>query len=56
MKERNGRGMLLYIREDIPSNLLHTDDIIEGFYIEISIRKKKWLLGCAYNPIIITIS
>ena len=42
--------MPLYIREDIPSNLLHTDDIIEGFYIEISIRKKKWLLGCSYNP------
>ena len=28
----------------------YTDDIIEGFYIEISIRKKKWLLGCSYNP------
>ena len=37
------------IRKDTPSNLLHTDDII-GFYIEISIRKKKWLLGCSYNP------
>ena len=49
-RNRNGGGMLLYIREYIPSNLLHTDDIIEGFYIEISIRKKKWLLGCSYNP------
>ena len=37
------------VRRDIPSNLLHTDDIIEGFYIEISIRKKKWLLVCSYN-------
>ena len=46
-RNRNGGGILLYIREDIP---LHTDDIIEGFYIEISIRKKKWLLGCSYNP------
>ena len=49
-KNRNGGGMLLYIKESTPSNLLHTDDIIEGFYIEISIRKKKWLLGCSYNP------
>ena len=40
-RNRNGGGMLLYIREDIPSNLLHTDDIVEGLYIEISIRKKK---------------
>ena len=48
-RNKNGGGMLLYIREDIPSNLLHTDDII-GFYIEISTRKKKWLLDCPYNP------
>ena len=46
----NGGDMLLYIREDIPSNLLHTDDIIEGFYIEIRIRKKKWLADCSYSP------
>ena len=45
-RNRNGTGMLLYIKEDIPSNLLHTDDIIQMIYIEISIRKKKWLLGC----------
>ena len=49
-RNRNGGGMLLYIREDIPSNLLHTDDIIEDFYVEITIRKKLWLLGCSYNP------
>ena len=49
-RNRNGGRMLLYIREDIPSNLLHTDDIIEDFYVEISIRKKLWLLGCSYNP------
>ena len=30
-RNRNGGGVLLYIREDIPSNVLHTDDIIEGF-------------------------
>ena len=49
-RNRNGGGMLLYIGKDIPSNLLHTDDIVEGFYLEISIRKKKWLLGCSCNP------
>ena len=48
-RNRNGGGILLYIGEDIPSNLLHADDIID-FYIEISTRKKKWLLGCSYNP------
>ena len=42
--------MLLYIREDMPSNLLHTNDIIEGFYIEISIIKENWPLSYSYNP------
>ena len=27
-RNRNGTGMLHYIQEDIPSNLLHPDDII----------------------------
>ena len=45
-----GRGVLLYIREDIPSTLLNSDMSIESFYIEINIRKKKWLLVCTYNP------
>ena len=49
-RNRNDRVMLLYIRENIPSKLLHTDDIKEGFYIEISIITQKLLLGCSYNP------
>ena len=49
-RNRNDRVMLLYIRENIPSKLLHTDDIKEGFYIEISIINQKLLLGCSYNP------
>ena len=42
-RNRNGVGMLLYIREDIPSNLLNTMNllnIIEDFHIEIRMRKK----------------
>ena len=38
------------MREDIPSALLKTDSEIEAFYVELSIRKKKWLLCCSYNP------
>ena len=32
------------------STLLNTELLIEGFCIEINIRKKKWLLVCTYNP------
>ena len=46
-------GILLYIREDIPSKRIKTakfDESFEGFFIEISLRSKKWLLGCLHNP------
>ena len=50
-RNANGEGILLYIREDMPSTLLKSDMFIESFYIEINIRKKKWLLVCTYNLI-----
>ena len=49
-RNANGVGILLYIQEDIPSALLNFDMSIESFYIEINIRKKKWLLVGTYNP------
>ena len=51
--DRNcGRGgIMLYVREDIPSKLLSIENQpIEGFYIEINLSKKKWLLCGTYNP------
>ena len=37
----------------MPSRLL-TDyeikDNLELFFVEVNIRKKKWLLGCSFNP------
>ena len=49
----NGGGIPLYVRDDIPSRLL-TDyeikDNLELFFVEVNIRKKKWLLGCSFNP------
>ena len=42
---------MLFVRKDIPSKLLPTENApIEGFYIELNLRKKKWLLGGSYNP------
>ena len=48
-----GGGILLYVREDIPSKTLKgikVDESFEGFFIELNLRSKKWLLGCSYNP------
>ena len=44
----NSGGILLFIREDITSKLLTTDLSMEGFFVEIRLRKKKWLL-CELN-------
>ena len=45
--------ILLYIREDIPSKMLKFEQVqsnFEGFFDEIILSKKKWLLSCLYYP------
>ena len=45
-----GRGIMLYVREDIPSKLLLIENwFIEGFYIVINFKQKKRLLCGSYN-------
>ena len=46
-----GGGIIFYVREDIPCKIIkaETDAYYEGFFIEINLRKKKWLLSCSYN-------
>ena len=47
----SGGGIMLYVREDIPSNLLKVEALpIEGFYVELKLRSKNWLVNCSYNP------
>ena len=48
----NGGGLLLYVRENIPANVLHSDfPAAESFYAEIILHKKRWLINCSncYN-------
>ena len=50
-RNKNGGGILLFIRKDIPTKVLSFETSpIEGFFIEINLDKKKWLLCCSYNP------
>ena len=46
----NGGGILAFIREVIPAKLIESQMKIEGFFIELNLRRKKWLLCCSYNP------
>ena len=52
-RDRNGGGILIYVREDISSRLLSFHDFpcdIEGLFVEINLRKTKWLLFGTYHP------
>ena len=52
-RNSHGGGILLYVREDIPEKLINNinfDNDIEAMFIEINLRKKKWLLSVSYNP------
>ena len=51
-RDRTGGGIMLFVREDIPSNVLATyeKNHIENFYVELNLRKEKWLLSCSCNP------
>ena len=45
-----GGAILVYLQEDIPSKLIPMQSsCIEGFFIELNLRCKKWLLSCSYN-------
>ena len=42
---------MLYITEDIPSRIIEKKfrNNDEYFFVEIDLKKKKWLLCCSYN-------
>ena len=53
--DRNSKGqdLILYVREDISSELRNSsciDHNKEYFFIELNLRKLKWLIICNYNP------
>ena len=54
-RNSKGGGILLYIREDIPSRLLNSKSKtgIETISVEINLRKRKWFLNCSYNLIVL---
>ena len=42
-------GILVYVREDIPSKLIEMNSSVESISIELNLKKKKWLVNCSYN-------
>ena len=52
-RSQHGGGLLLYVKEDIPSSILPAQSFgeIECLTVEIKIYHKKWLIFGKYNPI-----
>ena len=48
----NGGGVMLYIREDIPSRRIPSElsASLECCFVEINLYKKKWLIIGTFNP------
>ena len=52
-RNRNGGGVIIYVREDIPSKILEKHKLphdTEDIFIELNFRKVKWLLFGTYHP------
>ena len=52
-RNRKAGGIMIYIRENIPSTLLEKlnfSDDIKGLFVELNFRKVKWLLFGTYHP------
>ena len=45
----HGGGILVYVREDIPSKLIEMKSSSESISIELKLRRKKWLVNCSCN-------
>ena len=47
---KNGSCILLFVREDIQARFISIEKVlIESFFIELNLRKKKWIVNCSYN-------
>ena len=52
-RNKDGGGILIFVREDIPSTILDKHKLpkdIEGLFVEINFRKSKLLLFGTYHP------
>ena len=51
-RDSNGGGLMLFIRDDLPNRILSPKlpENVEGFFVEITLGKSKWLIGAGYNP------
>ena len=50
LKKEKGGGIMLLFREDLPVKVLSVDKCHESCYVELILKKTKWLIKYSYNP------
>lgn len=48
-KQIHDGGILLFFQENMSSKLIESQSKIVGFFVELNLRRKKWLSCCPYN-------
>ena len=49
-RNSNGGGILLYVREDIPAQVIYCGfPASESFFVEFNLHQKNWLINCSYK-------
>ena len=49
-REQKSGGMMLYFREDLPVKLLSIDKRNKSCFVELNMKRTKWLISYSYNP------
>ena len=50
-EDQAGVGIVLHVREDLPAKLLSIDITNESCFVELNLKRTKWLINYSYNPI-----
>ena len=50
-EDQTGVGIVLHVREDLPAKLLSIDKTNESCFVELNLKRTKWLINYSYNPI-----
>ena len=49
-RDKNGGGIMIFVREDVLAKLLSMGESIESICSKIKLRHAKWSLSCSKNP------
>ena len=50
-EDQTGVGIVLHVREDLPAKLLSIDITNKNCFVELNLKRTKWLINYSFNPI-----